>query len=521
MNKIIPWLAATMLSAQVHAGVLSVTRMDDPAPDGCNPGDCSLREAVIAANADAATDEIHLETGTYLLDLDDNFDGSEDEGDLDISTDLVLRGAPSVIDAQELGRILDIRGGANVTLEDLTLQNANTSLDTNGSNNAGALSIDGGSLTATRVTFDNNRANSLGGAIWARGGALITIDDSVFSSNSAGDGAGIFATAELMVRNSLFQNNRADQSVSGNGGAIYMNGVGVTNRLENVTLIENHSTGSGGAMSFLGSGSRLEIDGLVARGNSTTGNSNGGVLSVPNSADRSLQITDSTFEMNEATSGGAITHAGQSDSMTIENSTFYGNIARDNGAALHISGGKIDVANVTFSDNNAADNGGAIYVSGNGTDVSLIHTTFANGLAAIATALFVTSSNVAVRVVNSLIAGDCAVNTLGTLESVGGNVESPGNTCELTLPSDLPNQSAAQLQLQPLADNGGSTQTHQLALGSTARNHGESLICAAVYRDQRGAIRDEECDAGAVEADGVADDLIFRYDAEEDPMQGK
>lgn len=514
MKKLILSIVITLWAMQASAGLLTVTRTDDPAPDGCNPGDCSLREAVIAANDDVALDEINLSAGTYTLDLKDGFDGSEDEGDLDVSTDLTIRGAPSVLDAQELGRILDIRSGANVTLEDLTLQNANTSLDTNGSNNAGALSINGGSLTATRVTFANNRANSLGGAIWAFGDAIVTIEYCTFTDNSAGDGAGIFATAQLTISNTLFHNNRADQSVSGNGGALYMNAMGVTHHLRAVTMTQNFSTGAGGAMSFLGAGSRLEIENLVAVGNTTSGNSNGGVLSVPNTAERTVQITDSTFEMNEATSGGAITHAGQSDSMSIENSTFYGNTARDNGGALHISGGKVDITNVTFSQNEAADNGGGIYVSGNGTDVSVIHSTFANGLAAVASALFVTSSNVSVRMANNLLAGDCAKSTEGTLISAGGNVESPGNTCLLAAASDLPGQSTVQLQLQPLADNGGNTLTHQLGVASTARDNGDSSICALVQQDQRGAVRDNMCDAGSVEANGVADDLIFRYDAE-------
>jgi len=34
-----------------QAAFYSVTRFDDPAPNGCNAGDCSLREAIIAANA--------------------------------------------------------------------------------------------------------------------------------------------------------------------------------------------------------------------------------------------------------------------------------------------------------------------------------------------------------------------------------------------------------------------------------------------------------------------------------------
>lgn len=52
----------------------NVSRTDDPAADGCQPDDCSLREAVIAANESPGEDEV-LPAGTQsfflaFLDLD-------------------------------------------------------------------------------------------------------------------------------------------------------------------------------------------------------------------------------------------------------------------------------------------------------------------------------------------------------------------------------------------------------------------------------------------------------------------
>jgi CSLREA domain-containing protein len=51
------------------AAVFAVTRFDDPQPDGCQPADCSLREAVIAANQDSAPDDVVLGSGIYELSL--------------------------------------------------------------------------------------------------------------------------------------------------------------------------------------------------------------------------------------------------------------------------------------------------------------------------------------------------------------------------------------------------------------------------------------------------------------------
>jgi len=49
------------------ATTFTVTRTDDPVPNGCLPTDCSLREAVIAANAGSGGDAIALPAGDYRL----------------------------------------------------------------------------------------------------------------------------------------------------------------------------------------------------------------------------------------------------------------------------------------------------------------------------------------------------------------------------------------------------------------------------------------------------------------------
>ena len=116
MNKILSGLlAAIVLTSTAHAATFNVTRMDDPVPDGCNVNNCSLREAVIAAGQTMAKDTIVLPAGVYLIDLIGS-DSSENTGDLDINTDMEIVGAPSTIDGQNLGRIMDIRSDANVTL---------------------------------------------------------------------------------------------------------------------------------------------------------------------------------------------------------------------------------------------------------------------------------------------------------------------------------------------------------------------------------------------------------------------
>jgi hypothetical protein len=90
--------------------------------------------------------------------------------------------------------------------------------------------------------------------------------------------------------------------------------------------------------------------------------------------------------------------------------------------------------------------------------------------------------------------------------SEGGNIESPGDTCGLTDPSDLVNVTAVELALGPLQDNGGPTETHALLPGSVAIDRIPEAMCVdaagdPLTTDQRGVARPQGamCDVGAFE----------------------
>ena len=100
----------------------------------------------------------------------------------------------------------------------------------------------------------------------------------------------------------------------------------------------------------------------------------------------------------------------------------------------------------------------------------------------------------------------CSGNTL----SGGYNIESPGNTCNLGILGDQTNVTPGQLNLAPLADNGGPTETHALRLGSVALDVVPAEDCINIdltplTNDQRGEPRPAEgtepmlCDVGAFE----------------------
>ncbi len=489
-------IATTILSSAVEAATFNVTRKDDPVPDGCNVNNCSLREAVIDADQTAAKDIIMLPAGVYLIDLAGS-DNSEDVGDLDISTDMDFLGAPSTIDGQQLGRIMDIRSDARVALKDLTLKGANTSLDTNGSLNGGAVAIDGGSLSADNVTFENNSAQTLGGAIYARSDTLVTIDNCVFDNNSGGSGGAIFADTGITVRNTVFQNN----SVTQRGAALYVSGSTSVARIEDGTFDANIAAGSGGVVLFLGSS--LFFERVVATGNEATSRGGGVIFMSGTTHAKQIDIINSLFEDNKGDDGGVISTAGDLDMLNIRHSSFVNNSATDDGGAIYTTGGVTDLTNDTFSGNQALDDGGAIY--GFGAEINLRHVTISGGSAPSGSALGVigtTGTGSAVELSNTILDGDCSIANADTFTSLGGNVESTGDSCELNAGSDLVSQSEIELGLQPLAFS-GDTPTHQLNGASVARGQGVPSICESVEIDQLFRNRASMCSSGADESDTV------------------
>ena len=73
------------LLSSLQAAEFTVSREDDPVPDACVPGDCSLREAVIAANVSVDGDNIiTVPAGTYVLTQPGADEDAAQTGDLDL-----------------------------------------------------------------------------------------------------------------------------------------------------------------------------------------------------------------------------------------------------------------------------------------------------------------------------------------------------------------------------------------------------------------------------------------------------
>src|SRR3989442_14237229 len=88
----------TLHVADVRAASFTVTRTDDTERGACAPGDCSLREAIEAANALAPeTSTITLPAGTHVLTISKR---------LSMTADITITGAGSATTIVDGGQVV-------------------------------------------------------------------------------------------------------------------------------------------------------------------------------------------------------------------------------------------------------------------------------------------------------------------------------------------------------------------------------------------------------------------------------
>ncbi|MCA9229996.1 MAG: right-handed parallel beta-helix repeat-containing protein [Planctomycetales bacterium] len=194
------------------------------------------------------------------------------------------------------------------------------------------------------------------------------------------------------------------------------------------------ASGAGGAISNLGN---LSLTESTISGNSASHNG-GGIYDIGTAT-----IAGSTVSGNRAGRHGGGIHSGSLYATTVVNSTISGNEATQRGGGIN-NYGILDLSSSTVT-SNTSDRGGGIDTGYFGT----------------------------VNVTGSIIAGNTATtdaNVRGTLNTNTFNILS-GNPL-----------------LGPLANNGGSTQTHALLFGSPAIDAGDpSILPNPSEFDQRGA----------------------------------
>ncbi|WP_333889545.1 right-handed parallel beta-helix repeat-containing protein, partial [Caldilinea sp.] len=362
-------------------------------------GDCSLREAIQAANTNARVDACTAGSGDDTIVFDPNLGAATitlTMGTLPAIVSgggrLIIHGGGVItISGANTYRVLVVNSGADLTLQNLTIANGRTGADFGGG------VANAGRLTITNSTFSGNSAFFGGGVL---NSGTLTITGSTFSGNSATGvygGGGVYNAGSLTITNSTFSGNSATNS----GGGVYNAG---SLTITNSTFSGNSATDSGGGVY---NANTLTITNSTFSDNSATGSGSrgGGVFNASGSM---LTITNSTFSGNGAFFGGGVYNSG---SLTITNSTFSGNIASSfllligSGGGIYHAGGTLTITNSTFSGNSASISGGGIYV--NSGAATLKNTIVANS-----------------------INGDCVGSLSGA--NLNNLIEDSANACGLT-----------------------------------------------------------------------------------------
>ena len=498
--------------------------------DTADPDHCRLRDAITAANTNAAVGGCSAGTAgpdTIGFSLGNLCNVTLCTITLSsalptVTEDLTINGNNTAISGDAKFRVFNL-DAVNVNMSNMKIADA----DVTGTAFGGAIAMSGGNLTLTNIFFSNDRAIS-GGAIYEAQGTLNVVNSN-FSGNMAGlggDGGAIFnGSGSLTVTDSAFNNNSA---VNGGGAIASTSGTTIIN-----STFSGNSAPLGGAIE--NSSGNLTVGNCVFDNNSST--FGGGAIA----AFGSTNIFNSTFSNNKAPGaksfGGAVYFQSAGGSLIITESSLINNSSNFDGGAAYIKDGPVTLRNVTISGNRAVNDGGGIVITETvqtPTTANLNNVTITNNLAdsdndgnGDGGGLFRAAGAAQLR--NSIVAGnydtpgnagggtinpDCS----GAFSSQGHNLIGRNDGCSgFTNGVNGDKVGAGANPINPLlgalANNGGPTQTHALIPGSPAIDAGNPGTpggggSTCVTTDQRGVARPQgaACDMGAVErrADEIA-----------------
>jgi hypothetical protein len=456
-----------VIASSAFAKTFTVTRADDPTPSSCTKGDCSLREATIAADQHAGADTIEfakrLSGDTILL-------GGES---VPIGRRLTIAGPGAsklTVSANDQSRVFEMTGG-NITIRGITITAGRVAATPDGAKCPGSsapnyalgggILQDSGDLALDRVRLTDNALQAPSGIIG--GGGVAMIDGSLSVTHSR-----------------LRQNNLSGGNISEGGGIFNCAGtvtVGQTS-IKNSTVTSLAIADGGG----------------IATGR-----------------DGEVTIDQSTLSHNNVSSeaisegGGGLTAGAP---VTFRNSTISDNTATVTGGGVIAQGAGFENANakVTFINSTIADNtatapnadGGGILAAGTGQKLILRSSTLVGNQvegtsSSIGGNLFGSDS---ASLLNTIVAEGVATtgsNCDGPVKSSGHDLEDE-DTCGFNAQGDRVNKNP---KLGNLKNNGGPTETLALKRQSPAIDHAAKK--SSPNRDQRGFKRVGKPDIGAYE----------------------
>ena len=377
-------------------------------------GDCSLREALEAANTNAIVDGCAAgEAGDDTIVFDDDLAG----GTITLSASLP-----------------ELR-----SMESVTIDGAADDDDDDSNND------------------DNDRVTISGGdavrVLLSRSG-MLTLRNVVIADGRQVRGAGVFVSpgttggpgdppsppampSGITAVNVDFQDNEATGALATDGGAALYLSAGTTGSLTDCTFTGNDASGtSGSGGAILNNGGTLTIAGSSFSDNSA--NRAGGAIEATGASTTTITGTD--FADNEAGSapgnGGAF-HISATGSATVTGGTVSGNTAANEGGGFWNNTGTMTLSGVAFTSNEAEGDstatggpvgGGAVYNNG-GTLAATNVTASGNSASGfLGSGGAIMSSGGTMTVTGGTLSGNTANRAGAGIESAGANTTLVGVT---------------------------------------------------------------------------------------------
>jgi fibronectin-binding autotransporter adhesin len=373
------------LAVAAPAANLTVTKFTDSADGSCD-SDCSLREAIIAANGNSQDNTIELGSGAYALSLTVGGSGPE-YGDLDVTSGYALTitgNGPenTIIDAGGIDRVLDLYSAANtVVISGVTIYGGVTT------GAGGGIYKGEGDLSLINVAVVSNTADSGGGIRFGGSGAVLTMDENCLlarnESTYDGGGLSVLSGARALLGGGRIVSNTAvlgggvyayqgiltlsgvqivSNTASSGGGGVYLDG---TATLDGGMILSNTAGTDGGGLYISGAFTQT---GQSVIGHNTANQRGGGVCALLGAVIlNGGQIAHNrvTGAGNDSYGGGGV-YVGGSNVALIQtgSSAIIENTAEMHGGGVYVSEARVTLSGGQILSNTAGEKGGGIYLHG-------------------------------------------------------------------------------------------------------------------------------------------------------------
>ncbi len=315
-------------------------------------------------------------------------------------------------------------------------------------------------------------------------------------------------TGDLDVQDTLVIEGKGPErtviNAAGIDRVLHMLASGKRLTVKGVTLTGGNSRlqGGGGVLSSQGG---LRLEACVVTANHAPNGDGGGICDYSSDTTLGVQVLDTWVTGNTAHGCGGVHSTSR---LLLQRSTVSTNTSTELYPAVNVFGANSVLDNCTISHNTAPTHTGGVEIWADAVTISSCTLAGNSGYD------LTNSDPYGTHLANNLIVGACG-DTAFT--SLGGNLESPGNTCNLG-GSDLVN--VANPMLSGLGWFGGPSPVHRPLPGSPAIDR-TIATANCPLEDQRRQPRPRDggggpaavCDIGAVELAGAGEIFVETFES--------